>query len=197
MPISLSWVLILNRLSILTKENQFLNADLSCQPNRQTDWLTPWSWVLETLPVVQLLKNFPTLNLEPKGSLPCSEEPATDLTLNQISPVQSSPVQSSPYHPILRFLRSILLLSSHLRVGFSSESYMYPPDACHIPCPSHPPWLDHANYEYIWRRARTTKLLIVHFPPTSSISVLFGPDILLSTLFSNTRSLCSSCNARN
>jgi polysaccharide pyruvyl transferase WcaK-like protein len=37
------------------------------------------------------------------------------------------------------------------------------------------------------------KLLIMQF----SISSLFGPNILLSTLFSNTHSLCSSLNVRD
>jgi hypothetical protein len=146
MPVYLSWVLILNRLSMLTIRKVYLSICLSV-------YLSPWSWVLKTLPIVQLLRNFPTLNLEPKGSLPCSEEPATDLTRHWSypEPDQSSPVQCSAYHHILFFLRFILLLSSHLHVSHSSglfllafppKSYMYPPDACHIPCPSHPAWLD-------------------------------------------------------
>jgi hypothetical protein len=36
------------------------------------------------------------------------------------------------------------------------------------------------------------KLLIMQFPPSRVTSSLFGPSILLSTLFSNTLSLCSS-----
>jgi hypothetical protein len=40
-----------------------------------------------------------------------------------------------------------------------------------LPCPSHPPWLDHSNYT--WRRGQVMKL----------------PNILLNTLFSNTLSL--------
>jgi hypothetical protein len=39
------------------------------------------------------------------------------------------------------------------------------------------------------------KLLIVQLPPFSCYS-LFGPNILLRTLFSNTLSLCSSLNVR-
>jgi hypothetical protein len=38
------------------------------------------------------------------------------------------------------------------------------------------------------------KLLIKQFPPTSS---LFGPNILLSTLFSDTFKVCSSLNVRD
>jgi hypothetical protein len=47
-----------------------------------------------------------------------------------------------------------------------------------MPCPSHPPWLNHSNY--VWRGAQVMKLLIMQFPP---ISRHFIPP--LSTLFSN------------
>jgi hypothetical protein len=41
------------------------------------------------------------------------------------------------------------------------------------------------------------KLLVMQFSPPSVTSSLFGPNILLSTLFSNTLSLGSSFNVRN
>jgi hypothetical protein len=41
------------------------------------------------------------------------------------------------------------------------------------------------------------KLLIKQFSPTPVTSSLFGPNILLSTLFSNTLSLYSSFNVRD
>jgi hypothetical protein len=61
-------------------------------------------------------------------------------------------------HPIS--LGSTLILSSHLHLGlpsgffilaFPSKTFMHSSsfDACFMPCPSHPPWLDHSNY--IWR----------------------------------------------
>jgi hypothetical protein len=31
-----------------------------------------------------------------------------------------------------------------------------------MPCPSHPPWLDHSNY--VWQRVQVMKLLIMQFP---------------------------------
>jgi hypothetical protein len=47
------------------------------------------------------------------------------------------------------------------------------PHECYIPCPSHPPWLDHSNY--IWRRVIVMKLLIMLLSPTSYYSI---PEIL-------------------
>jgi hypothetical protein len=39
------------------------------------------------------------------------------------------------------------------------------PHSCYMPCPSHPPWLDHSNYT--WRRVQPMKLLIMQFSPLS------------------------------
>jgi hypothetical protein len=53
-------------------------------------------------------------------------------------------------------------------------------------CQSHPPWLDRSNYT--WRKVQVMKLLIIYcsfLKPHVTLS-LFGPNILLSTLFSNT-----------
>jgi hypothetical protein len=50
--------------------------------------------------------------IEPEGPLPCSQEPSTGSYPEQD--------QSNPYHPILR---SILILSTHLRLGLSSGPY--------------------------------------------------------------------------
>jgi hypothetical protein len=105
------------------------------------------------------------------------------------NPVHKSPllslfwarsIQSIPSHSIS--LRFILILSTHLRLGLPSGIFPYGiptnilhaflcPHSCYMPCPSHPQ------------------------PPVTSS--LFGPNILLSTLFSNTCSLCSSLNVRD
>jgi hypothetical protein len=60
---------------------------------------------------------------------------------------------------------------------------------------SHPPRLDYSTYN--WRKSTNHEAhyaIFFHSPVTSS---LFGPNILLSTLFSNTLSLCSSLNVRD
>jgi hypothetical protein len=50
--------------------------------------------------------------MEPEGSFPCLQGPSTG--------PYSGPDCSSPYHPILSLLRSILMLSIHLRLGHPS-----------------------------------------------------------------------------
>jgi hypothetical protein len=80
---------------------------------------------------------------------------------------------------------------SHLNsVHFPLLSY-----ACHVPCPPHSPWLYLPNNNWGW--VQNMKLLTVQLPPFSSYFNLFGPNILLRTLFSNTFSLCSSLNVRD
>jgi hypothetical protein len=99
-------------------------------------------------------------------------------------------------HPIS--LRSILIFSTPHILVFPVFWLSYQYRICapllshsfYMPRPSHPSWLDHSNYT--WRRVQVVKLLL-QSPLTSS---LFGPNIL-NTLFSNTRSLCSSLNVRD
>jgi hypothetical protein len=58
------------------------------------------------------IQEIPSNFKEPKGSSPCSQEPSTG--------PYPEPVRSSPYHPILSLPRSILILSTHLRLGLPS-----------------------------------------------------------------------------
>jgi hypothetical protein len=51
--------------------------------------------------------------MEPEGSIPCSQEPSTG--------PYPEPYQSNPLHPIS--LRSILVLSTHLRLGLPSRLF--------------------------------------------------------------------------
>jgi hypothetical protein len=59
-------------------------------------------------------------------------------------------------------------------------------------CLSHALLLHHSSYTCIWRRIQVMKLITMQFSRTSYHFIVFGPDILLSILFSNTFSLCSS-----
>jgi hypothetical protein len=88
--------------------------------------------------------------------------------------VRATLIQSTPSHPIS--LSSILIVSTHLRLGLPSSlffwlSHQYSicipllPPSCYMPCPSHPPWLDHSTYT--WWRVQVTKLLIMQFSAAS------------------------------
>jgi hypothetical protein len=61
--------------------------------------------------------------MEPNGSLPCSQEPASD--------PYHKPDESSPYLPIL-FLRDESQLSLYLRLGLSSGHFHYFPSKPYI-----------------------------------------------------------------
>jgi hypothetical protein len=109
--------------------------------------------------------------------------------------------QSVPPRPISR--RSILILFTYLCLGLPSSLFpsgfttniLYNAHSCHMHYPSHPFWFDHSNYT--WQRVQFMKLLIMQFLQPFITSSLFGPNILLNTLFSNTLSLCSSLNVRD
>jgi hypothetical protein len=109
-----------------------------------------------------------------------------------------------PVHTILSHIRSIWILSTHLCLGLPSGLfpsgfptkilYAFSPHSCYIPSPSHP--LDLivliilGEENKLWS---SSSCIFVQLPVTSS---LFGPNIL-TTLFSNTLSLCSSLNVRD
>jgi hypothetical protein len=66
-------------------------------------------------------------------------------------------------------------LSTHLRLcltsglfpsGFPTNilyAFLFSPHSCYMPCPSHPPSLDH--YNYVWQGVQVANLLIMQFSP--------------------------------
>jgi hypothetical protein len=113
----------------------------------------------------------------------------------------ASPIQSSRPHPTS--WRSILILSSHLRLGLPSGlSLRFPhrnpvqtspfPHTCYMP--AHLNLLDFITRKILGKEYRPFSSKLCNFPYCPFTSSLLGPNILLSTLFSNTLSLRSSFN---
>ena len=112
----------------------------------------------------------------------------------------SSSIQSIPLHPTS--WRSILILSSYLRLGLPSGLFpsgfstktQYTPllSPIRATCPTHLIRLDFITQTIFgeqYRSLSSSLCTFLHSPVTSS---LLGPNILLNTLFSNTLSLRSS-----
>jgi hypothetical protein len=168
------------------KTNQLTNQPCNKEASKETNWWTTqptnkaskqqttnnltnqptvWRWgLLVKPPVAQPLKDFPIIYETWRFITVFTRDSHWSLSWARW-------IQSVPPYPIS--LRSILILSSHLRLGlpsglFSSDfltKILY--HACDMPFPSHTPWLwrDHSNY--IWRRVQIMKFLIMQFSPVS------------------------------
>jgi len=159
-----------------------------------TDWtylltylLTPWCWVLlEKLTGLQLVKKFPTFH--------GTQRFITALTsVRHLSLSWASPIQSIYPHPTS--WRSILILSTHLRLGLPSGLFpsgfptknLYTPLSSPISatCPAHLILLDFITRTILgeeYRSFSSSLCNLLHSPVTSS---LLGQNILLNTMFSN------------
>ena len=131
----------------------------------------------------------------PEGSLPHSQVPAT------CPYPEPNSDQSKPWHPTS--WRSILILSSHLRLGlprgllpsgFPTRTLCTPLlSPIRATCPAHPihDFITRTIFGEQYRSLSSSLCSFLHSPVASS---LLGPNILLNTLFSNTPSLRSSLN---
>jgi hypothetical protein len=131
--------------------------------------LTLWSWALLERPLdVRPLDSFPAFHGTRRFNTAFTG--ALHLFLSWARPIQST----SP-HPTSS--RSILILSTHLRLGLHSGLFpsgfptnnlyaLFSPNSCYIPSPFHPHRLDYSNYT--WRRVQITKLLVMQFSPFST-----------------------------
>ena len=136
--------------------------------------------------------------MEPEGSSRCSKEPFK-------SPYPE-PHKSSPCpHPTS--WRSILILTSHLRLGLPRGLFPsgFPAKTLYTPllvtiratCPTHLilfHFITRTILSEEYRSWSSSLCSFLHSPVTSS---LLRPNILLSTLFSNSLSLCSTRNLRD
>ena len=157
--------------------------------------LTPWCRViLEKLTGLQLVKKFPAFH--------GARRFITALTsVRHPSISWASQIQSIYPHPTS--WRSILILSTHLRLGLSSGFYpagfptksLYPPSSpIRSTCPAHLILLDFITRTILgeeYKSFSSSLCNLLHSPVTLS---LLSPNIFLNTMFSNTLSFLSSLN---
>ena len=158
--------------------------------------LTPWCRVLlEKLTGLQQVKKFPAFH--------GTRTFITAFTsIRHLSLSWASPIQSIYSHPTS--WRSILILSTHLRLGLVRGIFPsgFPTKTLYTPlsspiratCLAQLILLDFITRTILgegYRSFRSSLCNLLHSPVTSS---LLGPNILLNTIFSNTVSFLSSLN---
>ena len=178
-----------------TANKLFENSELQILGN-VTYLLTPWCRVLfEKLTGLQLVKKLPAFYGTQRFITALKS--ARHLSLSWANPIQST-------YPHPTSWRSILILSTHLRLGLPSGLFPsgFPTKNIHAPlstpiraiCPAHLILLDFITRTILgeeYRSLSSSLCSLLHSPVTSS---LLGPNNLLNTIFSNTLSFLSSLN---
>jgi len=167
--------------------------------SRWSPFYSPWSRVLlEKLTCLQLVKNSPTFYGTHKFITAFIS--AHHLSLSWASSIQSIPPHTTSW-------RSILILSSHLRLGLPSGLFPsgFPTKTLYRPLlsPTRATCLAHLILVYLisrtifggqYKSLSFSLCSFLHYPVTSS---LLGANIFLKTLFSNSLSLRSSHNVND
>ena len=167
--------------------------------SNDTYLLTPWSRVLlEKLTGFQLVKKFPCILWNPKVHRRIHKCPPPVLILRHINPVLAPTnhfpnihlniiIPSTPgspkWPPSFRFPHPTLY-----NLLLSPKRATRPAHLIHLD------FITRTKLGEQYRSLSSSVCNFLHYPVTPS---LLGPNILLSTLFSNTLSLCSFLNVSN
>jgi hypothetical protein len=91
----------------------------------------------------------------------------------------------------------LVIVVGSFPLAFRTITYMHSSfiHSCYTPYPPHPHRPDNSNDT--WRRVQIMKLLVMQFSPPSRHFIPLRPNILLSTLFSDTLSPNSSFSVRD
>ena len=134
--------------------------------------------------------------MEPDGSLPHSQVPATcPYPISQLDPVHNTTSH------FLKIRLNIILPSTPVSQAVSFPQ-VSPPKPCirlssppiRTICPYHLILLDFITRTILGEEYRSLSSSLCNFPYSLFSSSFLGPNILLSTLFSNTLTLSSSLN---
>ena len=136
-------------------------------------------------------------------------EPEVSLPQSQVSAncPYPEPARSRPYPPHPTYLRSILILSSHLHLvlpsvlfhsGFPTKT-LYTPllSTIRATCPAHLILHDFFTRKILCAHYRSSRTSLYSFLQSPVNLSFVYPDILLNTLFLNTLFLCSSLSVRD
>ena len=167
-----------------------LSSNHIIQMHSHTHLLTSWSRILlEKLAGFQQVKKFPAFYGTRRFITAFTS--ARHLSLSYASLIQSIPPHPTSWRPIL--------ISSHLRLGlpsglfpsgFPTKTLCTPlPSSIHATCPAHLILLDFISSPILGEQYRSLSSSLRNFLYFPVIPSLLGPNILLSTLFSNTLSL--------